>query len=74
MSTKTPTTLIALDDDPLGGVLLEPDTTFGAQAALLAGNIPGRTGAVDLSEMFFSATCSTATFMPPDTDDPEFDG
>jgi len=56
------------DYDPLGGVLLESDTTFGLRAATLAGTAPGLTGAGEWPELPFSWSCSSFFVSPPDPD------
>jgi len=68
MSTQT--TTLERDDDPLGGVLLEPEMTFGLRAATLAGHAPGLTGSGDWWEIIIStgtANCS-GCFTPAEPD------
>lgn len=68
MSTTTSTMLIALDDDPLGGVLLAPGMTFGVRAATLAGHASELTGSGDWWEIAYSLGSCSMTFTPPEPD------
>lgn len=67
MSPKTTTTPPALEDDPLGGVLLEPEMTFGRRAAILAGNAPEVPGPGAWQELIQSIGCSI-WLTPPEPD------
>jgi hypothetical protein len=66
MSTKTMTTLLGVDDDPLGDVVLESEMTFGVRAATLAGNAPGLTGSDDWWDMSTTNITCSLTFVAPD--------
>jgi hypothetical protein len=65
MSNDARTTLLELDDDPLGGIRLESQVAFGARAALLA----GLTDSGEWWEIPYTLSCSGGfTFAPPEPD------
>jgi hypothetical protein len=77
MSPKTTITVLELDDDPLGGILVESEVTFGLRAATLAGNASGLTGAAGGELIPCHTVSCSVTFTPPDADQadrPAFDG
>jgi hypothetical protein len=64
MSDDSMPTVLEGDDDPLGGVVLESQVSFGVRAATLA----GLTGPDGYRELLLSNTTCSITFIPPEPD------